>query len=113
MEFGRTRPGFVKSATAEKDYTVRPLDLLRVHHEKIEAWILEQGGVTFHAKAAPGALLVALRQVAKAHGMAEVARRANVGEKTLFRSLSENGNPTLSTVHKVLHTMGASLERYA
>jgi hypothetical protein len=26
------------------------------HHEKIEAWILEQAGVTFDAKAAPGAL---------------------------------------------------------
>ena len=39
-------------------YTLRPLDLLRVHHEKIEAWILEQAGVTFDAKAAPGALRV-------------------------------------------------------
>ena len=57
----------------------------------------------------PAALLVALRQVAKAHGMAEVARRANVGEKTLFRSLSENGSPTLSTVHKVLHAVGLRL----
>lgn len=34
-------------ATAEKHYTVRPLDLLRLHHEKIEAWILEQGNVPF------------------------------------------------------------------
>ena len=57
----------------------------------------------------PAALLVALRQVAKAHGMAEVARRADVGEKTLFRALSENGNPTLSTVHKVLHAVGLRL----
>ena len=29
--------GHKPSATAEKHYTVRPLDLLRVHHEKIEA----------------------------------------------------------------------------
>ena len=50
--------GHKPSATAEKHYTVRPLDLLRVHHEKIEAWILEQAGVTFDAKAAPGALRV-------------------------------------------------------
>jgi len=57
----------------------------------------------------PAALLVALRQVAKAHGMAEVARRANMGEKTLFKSLSENGNPTISTVHKVLHAVGLRL----
>ena len=39
--------GHKPSATAEKHYTVRPLDLLRIHHEKIEAWILEQAGVKF------------------------------------------------------------------
>jgi len=50
--------GHKPSATAEKHYTVRPLDLLRVHHERIEAWILEQAGVTFDPKAAPGALRV-------------------------------------------------------
>lgn len=57
----------------------------------------------------PAALLVALRQIAKAHGMAEVARRAELGEKTLFRALSEKGNPTLATVHKVLHAVGLRL----
>lgn len=46
------------SATAEKHYTARPLDLLRVHHEKTEAWVLEQAGVTFDAKAEPGKLRV-------------------------------------------------------
>jgi integrase len=50
--------GHKPSATAEKHYTVRPLELLRLHHEKIEAWILEQAGVVFDAKAAPGALRV-------------------------------------------------------
>jgi integrase len=50
--------GHKPSATAEKHYTVRPLDLLRVHHKKIEAWILEQAGVTFDAKAEPGKLRV-------------------------------------------------------
>ena len=50
--------GHKPSATAEKHYTVRPLDLLRVHHEKIEAWILEQAGVIFDAKAEPGKLRV-------------------------------------------------------
>ena len=54
----------------------------------------------------PAALLLALYQVAMVHGMAEVARRAALGEKTLFKALSENGNPTIATVHKVLHAMG-------
>jgi len=50
--------GHKPSATAEKHYRVRPLDLLRVHHERIEAWILEQAGIVFDAQAAPGALRV-------------------------------------------------------
>lgn len=50
--------GHKPSATAEKHYTVRPLELLRVHHERIEAWILEQAKIDFDAKAAPGALRV-------------------------------------------------------
>ena len=57
----------------------------------------------------PAALVLALRQVAKAHGMAEVARRADMGGKTLFRSLGENGNPTLATLQKVLHAVGLRL----
>jgi integrase len=50
--------GHKPSATAEKHYTVRPLDLLRVHHEKIEVWILEQAGIVFDANAEPGKLRV-------------------------------------------------------
>ena len=43
--------GHKPSATAEKHYTVRPLELLRLHHEKIEAWMLEQAGIVFDSKA--------------------------------------------------------------
>lgn len=37
--------GHKPSATAEKHYRVRPLDLLRSWHTKIEAWILDQAGI--------------------------------------------------------------------
>lgn len=57
----------------------------------------------------PAALVVALRKVAAAHGMAETARRASVGEKTLFRALGEGGNPTLATLQKVLRAVGLRL----
>lgn len=50
--------GHKPSATAEKHYKVRPLELLRVHHEKIEAWILQQAGIEFDAKALPSGLRV-------------------------------------------------------
>ncbi|MBC7718352.1 MAG: integrase family protein [Chitinophagaceae bacterium] len=42
--------GHKPSATAEKHYTVRPLELLALHHERIECWILEQAGVVFNPK---------------------------------------------------------------
>ncbi|MGM9428021.1 tyrosine-type recombinase/integrase [Hydrogenophaga sp. MI9] len=51
--------GHKPSATAEKHYRARPLDLLRVWHEKITAWMLEQAGVEFDPKtAAAGGLRV-------------------------------------------------------
>lgn len=37
--------GHKPSATAEKHYRKRPLDLLRKWHVKLEAWILEQAGI--------------------------------------------------------------------
>ena len=37
--------GHKPSATAEKHYRRRPLDLLRMWHVKIESWILEQAGI--------------------------------------------------------------------
>ena len=53
--------GHKPSATAEKHYTVRPLELLPVHHERIEGWILEQAGIVFDAEAATGVLRVIVR----------------------------------------------------
>ena len=50
--------GHAPQGVREQNYIRRPIDLLRVHHEKIEAWILEQARVVFDAKAAPGALRI-------------------------------------------------------
>ena len=51
--------GHKPSATAEKHYTVRPLDLLRAWHSRYEAWILEQAKVEFKA-ATKGAKLMSI-----------------------------------------------------
>ena len=48
--------GHAPQGVREQNYIRRPLDLLRVHHEKIEAWILEQAGIVFDPKAEPGKL---------------------------------------------------------
>ena len=50
--------GHAPQGVREQNYIRRPLDLLRVHHERIEAWILEQAGVTFDAAAPVGLRVV-------------------------------------------------------
>ncbi|WP_052321577.1 tyrosine-type recombinase/integrase [Ralstonia sp. A12] len=45
--------GHKPSALAEKHYRRRPLDMLRMWHDKIEAWMLEQAGVEFQPTACP------------------------------------------------------------
>lgn len=39
--------GHKPSATAEKHYRQRPLDLLRLWHQRIEAWMLAEAGIEF------------------------------------------------------------------
>ena len=46
--------GHKPSALAEKHYRKRSLDLLRMWHTKIEAWILEQAGIEQPKDAAAG-----------------------------------------------------------
>jgi probable addiction module antidote protein len=53
--------------------------------------------------------LVALKTVAQAHQMAKVAREAGVQRETLYRSLSEQGNPTLDTLSSILGAVGLTL----
>ena len=53
--------GHKPSATVEKHYRQRPLDLLKQWHVKIEGWILEQGGIEFEPPVA-GQRLRAVKQ---------------------------------------------------
>jgi len=54
-------------------------------------------------------LLRALRQVAQAQGMQEVAARAGLRRESLSRALSLKGNPTLETLLAVLSAAGLRL----
>jgi len=53
--------GHKPSATAEKHYRVRPLDLLRKWHTELEAWILSEAGIEqpTEQEAAPALRVVA------------------------------------------------------
>jgi probable addiction module antidote protein len=55
-------------------------------------------------------LMLALRQVAKAHGgIAAVARQAKLAREAVYRMLSESGNPALSSLTAVLAAAGLRL----
>ena len=57
-----------------------------------------------------GELLIALRQMARAFGgVQRVAEKANVNPTQLYRTLSEEGNPALSSLTAILKAMGLRL----
>ncbi len=56
------------------------------------------------------ALLAALRQIAQAQGMANVAARAGIPRESLYRALSPKGNPTIKTFLAVVHGAGLHLD---
>jgi probable addiction module antidote protein len=54
----------------------------------------------------PRVLLIALRHLAQAQGVAKVARSAGIERESLYRALSERGNPRLSTLLAVAKAVG-------
>ncbi len=57
----------------------------------------------------PQVLLIALRHIAKAHGMQQVAHRSRIERESLYRALSPKGNPRLSTILAVLRSLDLGL----
>ncbi len=56
-----------------------------------------------------GYIAHALGIVARARGMTEVAKNAGVTREALYRALSQEGDPRLSTLLGVLKALGISL----
>ena len=54
--------------------------------------------------------LAALRDVAEAHQMSKVAEGAGVSRESLYRMLSDSGNPRYSSLMGVLQTLGLRLK---
>ena len=51
----------------------------------------------------------ALGDIARAQGMSQVARKAGLSRESLYKALSEDGNPSLATVLKVTYALGLRL----
>ncbi len=60
----------------------------------------------------PVIVLMALRNIAEAQegGMAGLAARAHVGRESMYKMLSESGNPKLSSFTKVIQGLGLHLK---
>jgi probable addiction module antidote protein len=54
-------------------------------------------------------LLSVIGDIARSKGMAQIAKELNLARESLYRSLSQDGNPSFSTVAKVLDNLGFQL----
>lgn len=57
----------------------------------------------------PVYIAVALGNVARAHGMVQLAKETGLTREGLYKALSADGNPSLGTVLKVLKALGLKL----
>jgi probable addiction module antidote protein len=60
----------------------------------------------------PDLLLLALADIARAKGMAEVAREAGLGRESLYKALSPGAKPRFDTVLKVARALGVRLSAH-
>jgi len=51
-------------------------------------------------------IIAAIGDIARARGMSKVAEEAECGRESLYKSLSQNGNPSFETILKVLSALG-------
>ncbi len=97
--------------SAEKTRTV-PYDVskqLRTPEEMaayLDAWLADA------PDDAPG-IARALGDIARAKGMTQVAREAGLSRESLYKALSESGNPSFATVLKVARALGLRLHAEA
>lgn len=57
----------------------------------------------------PNAFLIAVRDVAKARGMATIAENAGLGRESLYKALRPGAQPRFETVRRLLDALGVKL----
>ena len=57
----------------------------------------------------PDIFLVAVRDVARSRGMAQLARDTGLGRESLYKALSPGAKPRYDTMLKMLHALGVKL----
>lgn len=54
----------------------------------------------------PDLFLVAVRDVARARGMTQLAKDAGLGRESLYKALTPGAKPRYDTVLKIMHALG-------
>jgi len=57
----------------------------------------------------PALVAAALGDIARAKGMAQIARKSGLGRESLYKALSPEGNPEFATVLRVVRALGLRL----
>jgi len=57
----------------------------------------------------PDVFLAALRDVARARGMTQVAKDAGLGRESLYKALAPGAKPRYDTMLRLLHALGIKL----
>ena len=58
----------------------------------------------------PEIFLMAVRAVARARGMAQLAKASGLGRESLYKALSPGAKPRYDTILKVIHGLGLTIE---
>jgi len=88
-------------------YDVAPqLRTAREMADYLDAWLVE-------APDDAAGIARALGDIARASGMTKVARDTGLSRESLYKALSEDGNPSLATVLKVASALGLQLRASA
>lgn len=61
----------------------------------------------------PDFLLVALKEVARARGMSNIAALSGLGRESLYKALSPGAKPRFDTIMKVMQALGLRLKAEA
>jgi probable addiction module antidote protein len=97
------------TATKTKTVAYDVAEQLRTPEEMaayLDAWLTE-------APDDAAGIARALGDIARAKGMTQVARDAGLSRESLYKALSENGNPSFATVLKVARALGVRLHAEA
>ncbi|MFI5095318.1 MAG: addiction module antidote protein [Candidatus Acidiferrales bacterium] len=57
----------------------------------------------------PDVFVAALGDVAKARGMAQIAKASGLGRESLYKALSSGAHPRFETINSVLHALGVKI----